>query len=52
MLNHEVPGTGMQEGNWKKKVAARQKEYKNFLKRADKNKVLKKFENIKCALLL
>ena len=27
--------------NWQKKSAERQKEYRNFLKRADKNKVLK-----------
>ena len=42
MQNHEVAVTGMPDVNWKKKVAERQKEYKNFLKRADKNKVLKK----------
>lgn len=42
--------------NWQKKSATRQKEYKKFLKQADKNKVLKQlpmihkeaFDNINC----
>ncbi len=42
--------------NWEKKSAENQKKYKNFLKRADKNKVLKQlpglheeaFEKIDC----
>ena len=44
------------EGNWAKKALEKQKEYKRFLQRADKNKVLKKlpglteeaFEKIDC----
>ena len=44
------------EGNWKKKSLEKQKEYKRFLQRAEKNKVLKKlpgltteaFEKIDC----
>lgn len=44
------------DGNWAKKALEKQKEYKRFLQRADKNKVLKKlpalteeaFEKIDC----
>jgi uncharacterized protein len=54
--NNNEPVTGIEEGNWQKKSAGHQKQYKNLLKRADKNKVLKKlpdlheeaFEKIDC----
>ena len=32
--------------NWEKKAAENQKKYKNFLKRPDKNKVLKQLQNL------
>lgn len=35
------PVAGIEDGNWQKKSAEQQKQYKNLLKRADKNKVLK-----------
>src|SRR6476620_9757442 len=35
------PVTGIEDGNWPKKSAEHQKQYKNLLKRADRNKVLK-----------
>jgi len=54
--NNNEPVRGIEEGNWQKKSAEHQKQYQNLLKRADKNKVLKKlpdlheeaFEKIDC----
>jgi Fe-S-cluster containining protein len=54
--NNNEPVRGIEEGNWQKKSNERQKQYQNLLKRADKNKVLKKlpdlhdeaFEKINC----
>ena len=37
---------GIEEGNWQKKSAEHQKQYQNLLKRADKNKVLKKLPDL------
>jgi uncharacterized protein len=37
---------GIEEGNWQKKSAEHQKQYKNLLKRADRNKVLKKLPDL------
>src|SRR5437588_2205190 len=54
--NNNEPVTGIEEGKWQKKSSEHQKQYKNLLKRADKNKVLKAlpqlheeaFEKIDC----
>jgi Fe-S-cluster containining protein len=45
--NHNnEPVTGIAEGNWQKKSAEHRKQYNNLLKRADKNKVLKKLPDL------
>lgn len=44
--NNNEPVTGIAEGNWQKKSAEHQKQYNNLLKRADKNKVLKKLPGL------
>lgn len=41
-----APVEGIEEGNWQKKSAEHQKQYKNLLQRADKNKVLKKLPDL------
>ena len=43
--NNEQIG-GLEDGNWKKKSAEHQKQYSNMLKRADRNKVLKKLPDL------
>ncbi|WP_205514433.1 YkgJ family cysteine cluster protein [Longitalea arenae] len=43
--NNEPVG-GMADGNWQKKSAEHQKQYKTLLKRADRNKVLKKLPEL------
>jgi Fe-S-cluster containining protein len=40
------PVEGIEEGNWQKKSAEHQKQYQNLLKRADRNKVLKKLPDL------
>lgn len=40
------PVAGIEDGNWQKKSAERQKQYQNLLKRADRNKVLKKLPDL------
>ena len=40
------PVQGIEEGNWQKKSAEHQKQYQNLLKRADRNKVLKKLPDL------
>ncbi len=37
---------GIENGNWQKKSAEHQKQYKNLLKRADRNKVLRKLPDL------
>jgi uncharacterized protein len=44
--DHNELVTGIEEGNWQKKSAEHQKQYKNLLQRADKNKVLKKLPDL------
>jgi uncharacterized protein len=44
--DHNEHVTGIEEGNWQKKSAEHQKQYKNVLMRADKNKVLKKLPDL------
>ena len=41
MPERDITFVEIENGSWKKKVADRLKQYKQFLKRADKNKVLK-----------
>src|SRR3954464_15497471 len=43
--NNESVG-GLDDGTWKKKSEEHQKQYGNFLKRADRNKVLKKLPDL------
>lgn len=43
--NNEQIG-GLEDGNWKKKSGEHQKQYSNMLKRADRNKVLKKLPDL------
>jgi Fe-S-cluster containining protein len=40
------PVAGIEDGTWPKKSAEHQKQYSNLLKRADKNKVLKKLPDL------
>ena len=40
------PVAGIEDGNWPKKSAEHQKQYQNLLKRADRNKVLKKLPDL------
>ena len=40
------PVAGIEDGNWPKKSAEHQKQYKNLLKRADRNKVLKNLPDL------
>jgi Fe-S-cluster containining protein len=45
-MSHREVATGKEEGNWQKKSADQQKQFKTLLKRADKNKVLKKLPDL------
>jgi Fe-S-cluster containining protein len=44
--NNNEPVAGIGDGNWAKKSAEHQKQYQNLLKRADRNKVLKKLPDL------
>jgi len=44
--DNNEPIAGMEDGTWKKKSGEHQKQYSNLLKRADKNKVLKKLPDL------
>lgn len=44
--NNNESIAGIAAGNWQKKSAEHQKQYSNLLKRADKNKVLKKLPGL------
>lgn len=46
--DNNEPG-GLEDGNWKKKSAEHQKQYANMLKRADRNKMLKKLPDLHAA---
>lgn len=45
-INNDEHVAGIKEGNWQKKSAEHQKQYGNLLKRADRNKVLKKLPDL------
>jgi hypothetical protein len=44
--DHNEEVAGIADGNWQKKSAEHQKQYQNLLKRADRNKVLKKLPDL------
>ena len=44
--DNNEPVAGIGDGNWAKKSAEHQKQYQNLLKRADRNKVLKKLPDL------